>query len=76
MEEETEKFIFAVPNGDGDFLDVASQNNLSVFSTHVGYISAMASSGKITTEEAYKQVKKLHKSLRQSYKTLKGTWFG
>jgi len=75
MEKETEKFIFAIPSGDGDFLDIAAQNNLGVYATHVGYISALASSGKISTEEAYKQIKKLTKSLRQSYKTLKGSWF-
>jgi len=72
---EIEKFIFSVPSGNGDFLDIASQNNLSIFATHVGYISALASNGKMTTEEAYTQVKQLHKTLRQSYKTLKGSWF-
>jgi hypothetical protein len=70
-----EKFIFSVPSGDGDFLDIALQNNLSIYSTHVGYISALASSGKITSEEAYSQVKKLHKNLKESQKTLKGSWF-
>lgn len=71
-----DKFVFAAPTGDGDFLDIAAQNNLNVFSTHIGYIAALASSGKLTTEEAYSQTKKLYKSLRQSYKSLKGSWFG
>lgn len=70
------KFMFAAPTGDGDFLDIAAQNNLNVFSTHIGYIAALASSGKISTEEAYSQTKKLYKSLRQSYKSLRGSWFG
>lgn len=71
-----DKFVFAAPTGDGDFLDIVSQNNLNVFSTHIGYIAALASSGKISTEEAYSQTKKLYKSLRQSYKSLRGSWFG
>lgn len=72
---ELNKFMFAAPTGDGDFLDIAAQNNLNVFSTHIGYIAALASNGKISTEEAYSQTKKLYKSLRQSYKSLKGSWF-
>ena len=75
MNKDLEKFLFAVPTGDGDFLDIAAQNNLSVYATHVGYISSLTSSGKITTEDAYSQIKKLTKSLRESYKTLKGSWF-
>ena len=71
-----DKFVFAIPTGDGDFLDITAQNNLSVFSTHIGYVASLSSSGKITTEEAYSQTKKLYKSLRQSYKSLKGSWFG
>ena len=46
MNKDLEKFLFAVPTGDGDFLDIAAQNNLSVYATHVGYISSLASSGK------------------------------
>ncbi len=70
-----DKFVFAIPTGDGDFFDTAAQNNLNIFSTHVGYISSLATNGKLTTEEAYSQTKKLYKSLRQSYKSLKGSWF-
>jgi len=76
MNKELEKFLFTVQSGEGDFLDIAAQNNLSVFATHVGYISGLASNGKLSTEEAYSQVKKLHKALKQSYRTLKGSWFG
>lgn len=38
------------------------------FSTKVGYIVNLNTSGKMSTEEAYKQIKKLWKSFKRTYK--------
>ena len=44
--------------------------NLQEFANKVGYITALETSGKISTLEAYKQVKKLWKELKKSRKEL------
>lgn len=44
--------------------------NLQEFAQRVGYISALETNGKLTPEEAYKQIKVLWKQLKQSKKTL------
>jgi len=45
--------------------------NLQEFAQKVGYICNLETGGKITTEEAYKQIKLLWKQLKQSKKQLK-----
>jgi hypothetical protein len=74
-----EEFLFPTPsiNPDADvsFLDIATINNLNNFSHHVSYLTNMAVGGKMTAEEAYKEIKKLYKAMKQSHKSLIGSWF-
>jgi hypothetical protein len=35
----------------------------------------MAIGGKITAENAHQEIKKLYKAMKQSHKSLKGSWF-
>jgi hypothetical protein len=74
-----EDFLYPTPpiNPDSDmsFLDIAQINNLNNFTHHVSYLTNMAIGGKITVEDAYKEIKKLYKAMRQSRKSLKGSWF-
>jgi organic radical activating enzyme len=44
--------------------------NLQEFATQVGYICALETNGKISSAEAYGQIKQLFKSLKQSKKGL------
>jgi hypothetical protein len=74
-----EEFLYPTPpmNPDTDisFLDIATVNNLNNFSHHVSYLTNMAISGKMTAENAYQEIKKLYKAMKQSHKSLKGSWF-
>lgn len=74
-----EEFLYPTPpmNPDSDmsFLDIATINNLNNFSHHVSYLTNMAVSGKMTANDAYKEIKKLYKAMKQSHKSLKGSWF-
>lgn len=78
-EQVKEKFLYPTPplNPDADmsFLDIAQINNLNSFSHHVSYLASMAVGGKLTTTEAYKEIKKLYKAMKQSHKSLEGSWF-
>lgn len=44
--------------------------NLQEFSHKVGYITALETSGKLSSDEAYKQIKALWKELKRSRKEL------
>jgi hypothetical protein len=35
----------------------------------------MAIGGKMTVEDAYQEIKKLYKAMKQSHKSLRGSWF-
>jgi hypothetical protein len=74
-----EEFLYPTPpiNPDADmsFLDIAQINNLNNFTHHVSYLTNMAIGGKITVEDAYAEIKKLYKAMRQSRKSLRGSWF-
>ena len=74
-----EEFLYPTPpiNPDADmvFLDIAQINNLNNFTHHVSYLTNMTIGGKITVEDAYAEIKKLYKSMRQSRKSLRGSWF-
>jgi len=74
-----EEFLYPTPpiNPDAEmsFLDIAQINNLNNFTHHVSYLTNLAIGGKMTTEDAYKQIKNLYKAMRQSRKSLKGSWF-
>jgi hypothetical protein len=74
-----EEFLYPTPpiNPDADmsFLDIAQINNLNNFTHHVSYLTNLAIGGKMTTEDAYSEIKKLYKAMRQSRKSLRGSWF-
>ena len=74
-----EEFLYPIflmnPDKDMSFLDIATINNLNNFSHHVSYLTNMAVSGKMTANDAYKEIKKLYKAMEQSHKSLKGSWF-
>lgn len=50
---------------------LAFNANLQEFSQKVSYISALETGGKLSPEQAYKQVKTLWKQLKRSRKALK-----
>jgi len=74
-----EEFLYPTPpiNPDADmsFLDIAQINNLNNFTHHVSYLTNLAIGGKLATEDAYGEIKKLYKAMRQSRKSLRGSWF-
>lgn len=74
-----EEFLFPTPpinpSSDVSFLDITTINNLNSFSHHVSYLTNMAVGGKMTAEEAYKEIKKLYRAMKKSHKSLKGSWF-
>jgi len=74
-----EEFLYPTPpiNPDADmsFLDIAQINNLNNFTHHVSYLTNMAIGSKIPVEDAYAEIKKLYKAMRQSRKSLRGSWF-
>jgi hypothetical protein len=77
--QDKEEFLFPTPtinpNADISFLEVAQINNLNNFSHHVSYLTNMAIGGKMKPEDAYQEIKKLYKALKQSHKSLAGSWF-
>lgn len=79
QEKEKEEFLFPAPliNKDNDlsFLDVTTINNLNNFSHHVSYLTNLAIGGKMSPEDAYKEIKKLYRAMKKSHKSLKGSWF-
>ena len=74
-----EEFLYPQPplNPDADlsFLEMAQINNLNNYSHHVSYLTNMAIGNKLQPEDAYKEIKKLYKAMKQSHKSLKGSWF-
>jgi endonuclease IV len=74
-----EEFLFPTPpispDADMSFLEIAQINNLNNFSHHVSYLTNMAIGGKKKPEESYQEIKKLYKALKQSHKSLNGSWF-
>ena len=67
-----DEFQFAIPGTRVELseIDSAQSNNLSLFSTKLGYISAAVIGGKMTAEDAEKRVKDLYKVWKQSNKSL------
>ena len=63
------------PNSDVSFLEIAQINNLNNFSHHVSYLTNMAIGGKMKPEDSYREIKKLYKAMKQSHKSLQGSWF-
>jgi hypothetical protein len=74
-----DEFLFPTPpitpDSDISFLEIAQINNLNNFSHHVSYLTNMAIGGKMKPEQSYQEIKKLYKALKQSHKSLNGSWF-
>jgi hypothetical protein len=65
-------FIYAQSRYHGKFRPeyLAFNANLQEFANKVGYISALETAGKLSPEEAYKQIHALWKQLKHSKKQL------
>lgn len=69
---ERDKFLYPRSHYRGEFTpeNLAFNANLQEFAQRVSYICALETSGKISPEEAYKQIKYLWKQLKKSKKKL------
>ncbi|MEM9213395.1 MAG: hypothetical protein AAGD25_03525 [Cyanobacteria bacterium P01_F01_bin.150] len=67
-----EKFLFPQSRYRGDFTpeNLAFNSNLQEFAQKASIICNLETNGKITPEDAYKQIKALWKELKQSKKEL------
>jgi hypothetical protein len=74
-----EQFLFPSPTINPDanlnFVEIAQTSNINNFSHHVSYLANLVIGGKTKPEDAYQEIKKLYKALKQSHKSLKGSWF-
>jgi hypothetical protein len=67
-----DEFLYPRSRYYGEFTptNLAFDANLQEFSTKIGYICSLETSGKISPQEAYQQIKELYKTLKQSKKGL------
>lgn len=67
-----DRFLYPSSRYRGKFTpqNLAFNANLQEFSQRVSYISALETGGKLTSEEAYKNVKRAWKGLKRSKKAL------
>ncbi|BCX11417.1 MAG: hypothetical protein KatS3mg067_0355 [Thermosynechococcus sp.] len=63
-----QKFLFPISSYRGPFTlqNLAFNANLQEFAQRVSYICALETGGKITSDEAYNQIKALWKQLKKS----------
>jgi hypothetical protein len=71
-EPDKEAFIYARSTYRGEFTPqkLLFNSNLQEFAQRVGIICSLETGGKITTEEAYREIKKLWKELKASWQNL------
>lgn len=71
-QQDKNNFIYAQSRYHGKFKPeyLAFNANLQEFARKVGYISALETAGKVSPEDAYKQIQVLWKQLKQSKKEL------
>ncbi len=69
---ERDDFLFPRGRYRGEFTPekLVFNSNLQEFAQRVNYICGLETNGKITSEEAYRQIKQLWKKLRSSKKSL------
>jgi polyhydroxyalkanoate synthesis regulator phasin len=69
---ERDEFLYPRSSYRGEFTPekLAFNANLQEFAQRVSYICALETNGKISTEEAYEQIKSLWKQLKRSKKQL------
>jgi hypothetical protein len=67
-----DEFLYPRSRYNGDFTpsNLAFNANLQEFSTQVGYVCGLETNGKISSTEAYQQIKRKFKQLKQSKKSL------
>jgi hypothetical protein len=67
-----DEFLYPRGHYHGDFspANLAFNANLQEFAARVGYICALETNGKLTSVEAYQQIKKVFKELKRSKKSL------
>ncbi len=71
-EPDKEGFIYARSSYRGEFTPekLIFNANLQEFAQRIGIVCGLETGGKITSEEAYKEIKKLWKSLKESWQNL------
>jgi len=71
-EPDKESFIYARSTYRGEFTPekLVFNANLQEFAQRIGIICGLETGGKITSEEAYREIKKLWKALKESWKNL------
>jgi hypothetical protein len=71
-EVDKESFIYARSTYRGEFTPekLIFNANLQEFAQRIGIICGLETGGKITSEEAYREIKKLWKALKESWKNL------
>ncbi|BAY12192.1 DUF7219 family protein [Calothrix sp. NIES-2098] len=71
-QEHLDRFLYPQYRYYGSFKpeSLAFNANLQEFAQKVGYISVLETAGKLSPEEAYRQIKELWKQLKQSKKEL------
>lgn len=67
-----EQFLYPTAKYHGNFTpaNLAFNANLQEFAQRIGYICALESGGKISSQDAYRQIKTLWGSLKKSKKSL------
>ncbi len=71
-ESEKEKFLFPIENYRGDFKmeKVLFNANLQEFAQRVNFICNLETNGKISSQQAYQEIKNLWKTLKSTRKSL------
>ncbi len=71
-EPDKEQFIYARSTYRGEFTPekLVFNANLQEFAQRIGIICGLETGGKLSSEEAYREIKKLWKSLKKSWESL------
>ena len=69
-----EQFLYPLSPYNGEFTPhrLLLNANLQEFAQRVGYLVALETGGKLSTEEAYAEIRKLWKQLKRTKKQLEG----
>ena len=71
---ELEQFLYPLSRSYGEFTPdhLLLNANLQEFAQRVGYLVALETGGKLSTEDAYAEIRKLWKQLKRTKKQLEG----
>jgi hypothetical protein len=69
-----EQFLYPLSRYNGEFTPdrLLLDANLQEFAQRVGYLVALENGGKLSTEDAYAEIRKLWKQLKRTKKQLEG----